>query len=153
MENSHIVVNGQFVSAKIERVVLAIKEYEPLIDVQWIPPAAREQGVAAFKLVYNDPSGHPFTLFHVNSEDEFDLRVLQRIIVNDQRNNPLKISDLEAWEEAQKRIAHQEYLDKVEEAQDIAAHVFRTHKSRYRVSKDLLIDDAIPFNIARGIPN
>lgn len=146
LRNAHILVGDNFVSADIERHVQAIKDYEPEIDVRWVPPAAREPGVAAFKIVHCPPDGQEFTLFHVNTEEEFDARVLQRIIANDQRNGKASLSEYEAWEAAQQLIAKRKYLDDMEEARDIARHVIGTKLNTYRVNKDIVIKDGIPFN-------
>jgi hypothetical protein len=152
LSEAHIVVGDYFVSEKVSRVVEAINDYEPLIEVQWLPPAARnvpgQRILPAFKLVYHDPDGPPLTLFHVNDEADFDLRVLQRIIVNDQRHNAINRDDYEAWEEAQRRVAKQEQLDKLEEVSDIAAHVLKSPLNTYRINKDLVIKEGIPYNAA-----
>ena len=139
---------GHFVSDRISRVVEAIKEYEPRLEVKWIPEGQRRNGQAAFAVIYHDSEHGEYTLFYVNSEEEFDERVLQRIIVNDQRNGKTSLSDYDAWEKTNQLIAEQKRLDALEEANDIAFHVFNSHKSRYKVNDDLVIDDSIPFNIA-----
>lgn len=149
--NAHIVVGDYFVNAKVHRIVEAIKDYEPLIDVQWLPPGARnadgDRSLPAFKIIYNDPNSPvPFTLFHVMSEDEFDEKVLWRIIHNDQRNGATSLSEYEAWEQAQKRLQEVEYREWLAEQEDKVKHIIRTHKNTYVVDKDLTIKDGIPFN-------
>lgn len=152
-KDHHIVVGDHFINENVSRVVEAIHDYEPLIEVQFIPPQARaipgQRILPAFKLVYHNPDGPDYTLFHVEDEAQFDQRVLQRIIVNDQRNGKSSLSDYEAWEESQRLIAKQAYLDKIEEAADIAAHVLKTHKNDYRVSADIRFKEGIPFNVAK----
>lgn len=145
--NSHVMIDGQFVSARIERLVLAIKDYEPDIDVKWTPPGAREQGMAAYKIIYAPVGQSPFTLFHVASDEDFDERILMKIIANDQRNGQkATMSDLEAWEATQKLMAKQDYLDRMEEAQDIAKHVVGSPLNTYRVNNNLVIKGNMPFN-------
>lgn len=149
--NSHIVVGDQFVSAKIERIVRSIKEYDHDLDVQWCPPGAREQGVAAFKIIYQPAGQKPYTLFHVKDEEEFDERVLLKIIANDQRvNGGVKMSDLDAFEAAQALLRQQDYEDKMAEQHDIVAHVIKSPLHKYVVNKDLVIKEGIPFN-AKGL--
>lgn len=146
MNDRHIIVDNQFVSEKVERVVLAIKEYEPLIDVEWIPFQKRSKDVAAFKVIYHDPNGPPITLFTVKDESEFDERVLMLIIANDNRNGAPTLNDYEAWEEACKRVEKQKWLDQLEEMNDIAAHILKTPLNTYKVNNDLTIKSGIPFN-------
>lgn len=145
---SHTVVNGTFVNAEVHRVVQAIKEYEPRLDVQYIPVGQREQGVAAFKIVYDDPNHGEVTLFHVKDESEFDIRVLHKLIANDQRNGSLNLNEYEAWELSQKMMGQQDFLDKMEEDNDIAMHVFKSNLNTYKVSDSLIIKEGIPFNAA-----
>jgi hypothetical protein len=148
-----IVVGDHFVSEKIERIVLAIKDYEPNLEVKWLPPEARRDRqtdtiLPAFEIVYHAPDGQSQTLFYVKDETEFDERVLHRIIVNDQRNGKVNWSEFTAWEETQKRIGKQAYLDMMEEAEDLAEHILRTHLNTYKVTPNLIIKEGIPFNAA-----
>lgn len=154
LTDAHIVVGDYFVSEKVSRVVEAIHDYEPNIEVQWLPPAARavpgERVLPAFKLVYHEPNKPDFILFHVNEDEDFDERVLQRIIVNDQRNSKVTWDEYSAYEEAQRRIAKQKSLDELEAVADIAAHVLKSPLNTYRINPNLVIKDGIPYNAARN---
>lgn len=148
--NGYTITGGQLVSERVQRIVMAIQEYEPEIEVQWIPDRqADAEGTPQFKIVHHQPDGHDFILFHVKNEEEFDERVLLRIIQNDQRNTQVTLSEFEAWEQAQKLIEKQVYLDMMEEAADITAHALATHKNTYKVNNDLTIKEGIPFNANR----
>lgn len=151
--NHMTIINGQFVNAEVERVVQAIKQYEPLIDVEWLPVGARinENGdpLPAFKIIYRDPTGPDFILFHVKDESEFNMSVLTRIIHNDQRNGAVQFSELEAFEEAQRLIKEQEFQDWLEEQADIVGHIAKSHLNTYKVSDSLTIKEGIPFNANR----
>lgn len=145
--NGYTITEGQLISDRVQRIVMAIAEYEPEIEVQWIPDRqSKEEKVPQFKIVHHQADGHDFTLFHVQDEESFDETVLHRIIVNDQRNGQVTLTEYEAWEKTQKYIEQQVYRDMMEEAQDIAAHVFATHLNDYKVSDDLSIKDGVPFN-------
>lgn len=154
VHDASVIVGDTFVSATVSRVVEAIHDYEPLIEVQWLPPAARGKGdstkpLPAFKLVYHDPNGHPFTLFHVYEESEFDERVLMRIIANDNRHRTVSRTEYETWEETQRLMQKQKYLDELEAAADIAAHIIKSPLNKYVVDKDFIIKEGIPFNAAK----
>lgn len=150
VHNSHIMVDGQFVSAKAERIVLAIKEYERTIEVKWIPPGNRSPGEAAYAIIHNEPGNKPYVMFYVQNDEDFDERVLQRIIYNDQRKTgKQQYSELEAWEASQKLVQEQEFLDALEEMHDVAAHIIRTPLNTYKVNDNLVIKDGIPFNAAK----
>lgn len=140
--DKQIVVDGQFVSERVSQVVAAIKSYSPDIDVEWIPPSERNPFQAAFRLVHNPTDGGaPYTIFHVKTEEEFDARVLKKLIMGDQRNGAVSISEIEASEEAAKRVAHQRWLDELEEQHEMAQAVLKSNKSTYKVRKDLVISD------------
>lgn len=149
LHNSHKMIDGRFVSAKHSQLVQAIKEYEPELEVKWIPPEHRTEGEAAFAIVHDAPGNAPYVLFYVKTEEEFDERVLARIIYNDQRaTGGQQYTELEAAEQAVKRMEQQEFLDMLEEQSDIAAHVIRSPLNTYKVNDNLVIKDGIPFNAA-----
>ena len=139
--NGHIVVDGQFVSAKIEQLVRAIKDYDEDLQVKWIPVMSRKEGDPAFCVTYEPEGKSPFILFYVNTEEEFDERVLARIIQNDQRHRPTNLTDYEAWEETQKVLQNREWLDTMAEAADLAWHVFKSPLHTYKVNNDLIIKE------------
>jgi hypothetical protein len=141
LTQSHVFVDGQLVNNKVANLTLAIKDYCAELEVKWIPPAAREPGQAAYAIIHDAPGNAPYVMFYVKNDEDFDERVLAKIIANDQRNGVKTMSDLESWETAQALVQKQAFLDKMEEANDIAKHVLRTHKNTYRVTKDLVIKD------------
>jgi hypothetical protein len=149
LHKGHVVVDGQFVNADVHRVVQAITDYEPELEVKWIPPGQRGENEPAFSIWHNAPGNKPYILFYVQDESEFDMRQLQRIIYNDQRaTGAQSYSELEALETAQKLVQEQEWLDKMEEASDIAAHILKTPLNTYKVNDNLVIKSDIPFNAA-----
>lgn len=134
--------DGSFVSARIDRVIEAIKDYEPRIEVQWIPPAAREEGDNAFRLLYTEDNGLQYVMFFVATEEEFDERVLQRIWAADQRKQGKKYyTELELQDMARANLKKRKFEDAMAEANDIAYHVFRSHKNTYKVNDNLIIKD------------
>ena len=146
VHNGHIMVDGELVSAEITRVIRAMKDYCDEIDVQWIPPRARKKGDSAFAVIHNPPYQPPYVLFYVPKEEDFDDRQLARLIANDQRNGEKTWDEYTAWEEAQKLMGKQDYLDMLEEANDIAQHILKTKLNTYKVNDQLTIKDGIPFN-------
>lgn len=149
--NSHIMIDGQFVSAKVEQIIRSIKDYEPELEVKWLPPRARREGEAAFAIVHNPPGSASYILFYVKDEADFDERVLYRIIYNDQRRTgSQQYSELEAWEQANKVLADRRQQDMIDEANDMAYHVLKSNKNTYVVNDNLVIKDGIPFN-AKGL--
>lgn len=149
--DGYTITEGQLVSDRVQRIVMAIMDYSPELRVDWIPDRqAQAENRPQFKIVHAPPSGEEFILFFVKNEEEFDERVLLRIIQNDQgATGQQTLSEFEAAEATKKLIEKQVYLDAMEEAEDIAAHILKTHKNTYVVNKDLVIKDGIPFNAAK----
>lgn len=143
--------DGRLVSAKVSRIVEAIKDYEPNLDVQWIPPEARQGNQSAFVITYSPVGGRPYALFHVKTEEEFDERVLRKIIANDQRNGQVKVSDFEAWERSRELVARQEWRDQVEQMNELAASILKSNKSKYKVNDNLVISADSPVNVAHRV--
>lgn len=156
--SEHILVGDHFVNGRVERIVQAIKDYDRDIHVDFLPVGAREVAekggkivqLPAFKIVYR-PMGQPeFVLFHVKDEESFDERVLMRIIHNDNRNGQQTWNEFQALEDAQRRVQQVAQQDQMEEMHEMARAIIRTPLNKYRVNKDLIIKDGIPFN-AKGL--
>lgn len=124
--------DGRWVSERIARIVEAISDYDPAIEVQWIPPDKRGANDPAFRIVENTPDGTQFVMFYVSTEDAFDEGVLARIWSTDVTRNPLSLEALDAHNKAVKAVQMKERLEEMEEAHDLAAHIWRSPKSRYK---------------------
>lgn len=144
----HIVVQDHMIPQNVMQVVQAIRDYSPELDVEWVPPAQRKPGVAGFKITHQPLGGEKYAIFHVKDESEFDASILMRIIAGDQRNEKQHISMLEAAEEAAKRVAHQRWLDELEEKSEMAHALMKTKKTVYKFNKDLIFHEDRPGNIA-----
>jgi len=148
MHSGVVAVDGRMVSAASQRFYLALKEYDKDLEIMYIPPESHTRhGQPKYKVVYNSETG-PYTLFFLRHEDDLNAQALQRIIANDNRNGVSTITEYEAWEAANARIAHQAYLDKLEEAHDVAKHVLQSRKHTYKVNDDMVFKAGVPFNIA-----
>jgi hypothetical protein len=133
--------DGSLVSGRISRVVEAIRDYDRSIDVQWIPPRARESGDAAFRLIHTNPGGQPYVMFLVQTEDEFDERVLAKIYYNDTTKHRSDYDMIQAHDRATKELEKRRFMDIMEQQEDIAAHVLKSPLNWYRVDDNLTIRD------------
>jgi hypothetical protein len=147
----HVIVeDSSFVPEKIVQVIEAIRQYNHELDVEWIPPRARKPGEAAFRIMHKPLGKEPYVIFHVKTEDEFDARVLKRIIHGDASVNGMpRYSELEAAEEAAKRVAHQQWLDELEEKNEMAHALLKTDKTVYKFNDDLIFHADKPGNRAK----
>jgi hypothetical protein len=146
----HVAVDGSnIVSEKIVQVIQAIRDYNHELDVEWIPKAARQPGDAAFRIIHKPLGKEPYVIFHVKTEEEFDTRVLKRIIWNDASVNGMpRYNEIEAAEEAAKRVAHQIWLDELQEKSEMAHALMKTKKTVYKFSDDLIFHEDKPGNRA-----
>jgi len=116
--------DGSFVSERITRIVELIREYSSDLDVRWIHPDNRDPGDAAFCIVERTREGWR-TVLTVQTEEEFDQRVLARVIAADGHkvNVKLAIQKMQAAEKALKKREHDEVWG---EARDKAAFLIKT---------------------------
>ena len=116
--------DGSWVSERISRVVDLIREYDHRLDVRWIRPADREPGDAAFAIIELTPDG-PRTAFLVQTEDEFDERVLARIYAADgAKSDP--VARMDALNKAAQALRKREREEAWEELADKTKFLMRT---------------------------
>ena len=149
LDNRYEYRDGHFVSQRVAQVIEAIHEYAPDVEVQWIPQGQRTgvaADTAAFRLIHHPANGDSYVIFHVKTEEEFDARVLKRLMLGDQRHGAITIGEIEASEAAAKAVARQRFLDKLEEDNEIAAAVLKSPKDTYKVNDNLIIHQSKPFS-------
>ena len=146
----HVAVDDiGLVPQHVIQVVEAIRQYNPELDVEYCPPRDRAPGVAAFRIMHKPIGGEPYVIFSVKTEEEMDTRVLMRIIHGDASvNGQPRYSELEAAEEAAKRMAHQKWMDELEEKSEMAHALMKSNKTVYKFSDDLIFHEDRPGNRA-----
>lgn len=141
MNDKHVVVDGHFVSQRISQLVRALQDYCPEIEVLWVPPSARMNEEAAFKIMHRPEGRDAYCITTVKTEDDFDERLLKKIIAGDQRSGEVRYTDFEAWETAQKLAEKQVWEDSLEEANELALALIKTNKSNYIIDKNMKLTD------------
>lgn len=123
--------DGSFISEKVARTAELIKEYDYRLSVEWIPRANRGEEDDALRVIQHQSDGTKYVVLSVHSEDDFDQRVLARIIEGDNVHGDVQ-KRMEAHNEA--TMTYQRRLR--EEAQDeknaLAASILRSPKSTYK---------------------
>lgn len=123
--------DGSWVSEKVSRIVELIREYDHNLDVRWIPPRARKPGDAAFAIIEMTQDG-PRTAFLVQTEEEFDERVLARIYNADSRVHGDVTIRIDDMNRAQQALKQKEWLEQLEQAHDEARFMWRTGKHQVK---------------------
>lgn len=123
--------DGHWINDKVSRIVELIREYDEHIAVQWVPPENRELGDPAFRLMELAPNRPPYIMFYVQFEDEFDERVLERIIRADANKNGISLSAIDAHNDAIKLMKAMKEAEEAEERADLAISILKSPKHTY----------------------
>lgn len=123
--------DGHFISAKVSRIVELIREYDPRLDVKWIPPEHREPGDAVFSIIERTSDGKEHIAFHVQSEEEFNESVLARIYAADVDHNDV-LGRVEANNRAIRDADAARKRDAMEERHDLMRTLLASPKHNFR---------------------
>jgi hypothetical protein len=124
--------DGSLISPAIDRTIEIIKNYDWHLDVRWIPRDNRAPGDAAFAIIYQN-NGEEYVVMYVDTEEGMinSDRVLQRIAEADNKNGSVEQA-MEAKNRMVKERQQAQYEDAIAESNDLAAHIWRSPKARYR---------------------
>lgn len=122
--------DGRFISAKVSRIVELVREYDHRLDVVWIPPDRRGADDPAFAVTERLQDGRTVVAFYVQSEQEFDERVLERIILGDNTKHDVQ-ARVEAQNLAARALAEAKRREEVAAYADFARSVITSRKHTY----------------------
>ena len=128
MDIFHATPNG-FISEKQERVAAIIKDYDPDIELVWIPPINRltEDDGKEFAVMHRNPD---YIIFYAKA-DEIDERLLQRLWRSDNSNGNV-LNAMDAHNAAVEAMRMREQLDREEETADIARTVLTSKLNTFK---------------------
>lgn len=132
---------GGFINAKHERIARIISEYDPELELGWIPPANRDgNDTQPFAIIHNHPNGTRQAISFWR-EDEIDERLLEWVFMNDFKKhspddvwNRMKASEL-AKELVEKKKIDDETQEQLEFAyflEKTPLHTVKHEGRRYR---------------------
>jgi len=122
--------SGYFISEKHRQIAEIIKDYDPTLELAWIPPDKRSATALPFALVHR-PVGKESYIVRKLRDDEVDERLLAWIWSNDtERNNPLLM--LEKWETAKEAVRLKQQIEEAEERTDIATAILKSPLNAYK---------------------
>lgn len=125
--------SGQWVNEHYERLARVIKDYDPNLELGWIPPDKRTTDDKYPYAVIDTRRHH--VIFYASELDTPE-QILARLWRGDlNKNNPLK--EFEAMEAAQKAMQMKQQLDDAEDAADRAKFLMQSplHTVRYNGKK------------------
>lgn len=124
-------VDGHFVSQKQVRINEILRDYDPNLQLQWIPEGQRSESDMAFRVVCFPPGRSPYAVCFAKEADE---RLLANVFRADQdRSGARSLSWLENYERARDLVKAKEQFDQRQEDHEIAAAVWRNNKSHFRI--------------------
>lgn len=128
--NFYFPVNGTFVSQNQVRINEILQDYDPALQLQWIPPDQRmgDSG-PAFRVVHFKDGSAPYA---VAFADECDERLLAKVFEADQTNNPNRLSFIDNYNNALELVRAKEMEEQRQEDHALAASILRSNKSSYR---------------------
>lgn len=124
--------DGRWISDSVSRVVELIQEYDPNLEVQWIPPEHRQEGDPAFRIMEKTKNGRMVIAFYVQDEKEFTPDILARIYRADAAKKGNILSEVDAKNKAYREAREKKHREEREEMIDFAYHMLRSPKTRYR---------------------
>lgn len=129
--NFYFPVNGQFVSQKQVRINEILQDYDPSLQLQWIPPDKRSEKDLAFRVVCMPPGRAPYAVCFAEEADE---RLLANVFHADQqRNGRSGLTWLENYERALELTKAKEAFEQRQEDHEIAQALLRNDKSHFRI--------------------
>lgn len=122
---------GYFISEAHQRIAEIIKDYEPTLELVWIPPSKRNFNDTYPFAVVHRPVGKPEYVVRKLKENEVDNRLLAWIFANDQeRSNPIVMMD--KLDQANEIIKAKRHEEELAEQRDVALSILKSPLSVYK---------------------
>lgn len=126
--------DGHWINENHARIAELINEYDPTLDLVWIPPEHRvknsNEAPYAVRHTPSDKNKAPYIIFFIN-EDELDQRVLARLYRGDLNKNDVG-GMIEAEEKAYWNLKNKILKERAEERQDIIATIVGSNKHSFK---------------------
>lgn len=122
--------SGHFISEKQRRINEILQDYNPELELQWIPPGQRNENDDPFRVIHR-PVGKPPYLICV--AQEADERLLATVFKADQSNHDVNLMTwLDNYNNAVEIYNAKKAEEQRAEDHDLAASVIRNSKSSYK---------------------
>lgn len=119
-----------WISAEFRRLGEIIQDYDPYLELRWIPPENRTEETDRARpfCIWDTRTNYPVFYF---SEIESPVSVLAKLFDIDNKHGDV-VARMDARNAAIKVMRLKEEMDKMEEANDFAAFVIKNEKSRWK---------------------
>ncbi len=124
MSKAYIAHEGHMLSADHLRIAQVIHDYEPNLELAYVPPEARtEREEFPYAVIYNHPNGQRQLVMQLR-ENEVDHRVIARLWKADNANGNV-LDGIEKEEQARKALEMLRKEDEEAERQELAAWMIK----------------------------
>lgn len=122
--------DGHFISEKQRRINEILQDYDPRLELQWIPPGRRAPSDEPFRVVHRPLNQPPYLVCTAQEADE---RLLATVLQADaHRRDQTVLNFLDAYNSAREIYNAKKNQEKLDEAHELAASVIRSNKIHYR---------------------
>jgi hypothetical protein len=125
--------DGTFISEKQRRINEVLQDYDPKLQLQWIPPGRRNDKEEPFRVVCFPDNGHPYLICTAMEADE---RLLAAVFASDQKKNGVSLTWLDNYNSAKEIYNAKVNHERRQERREIAVAAIRNNKSSYLVKND-----------------
>lgn len=123
--------DGNWISERQRRINEILQDYDPRLQLQWIPPGARNEKDEPFRVVCFPDNGHPYLICTAMEADE---RLLANVFQADQRNHGQNLlSWLDNYNNAKELYIAKKNHENLQEAHEMAKSVIRNDRSSYKI--------------------
>lgn len=133
LQGAYILDNasGHALSAQHTRIAEIIQDYNPELELAWIPPSDRTAFDAKpFAIIHNQPNGQRYVV-GTFTEAEMDHRIIAYLFNHDARQRDV-FSDMERENTAKELLRLKEVSDEIEEKREMGRAMINTRKSTWR---------------------
>ncbi len=137
---AHIATDdGHWINEDFERVARLVQDYDPNLEVHWIPYGERTRDNKEPYRVFD--TVHQTTVFYFKETDG-PVDIITRLFNGDNKHGDV-LARIEKMEAAHQALLMQEQADRLEEAEDMAKFLISTPLHTVRIRKGLKVDDQI----------
>lgn len=123
--------NGYALSVQHLRISEIIQDYDPTLELAWIPPDQRNFDDTEPFAVIHRPIGKPAYIAMTLREDQVNEGLLARLWMHDNKNGSV-LNWVEARDAAYKAMKLKEEMDEAEMKKDVVKSIVKSPKSVYR---------------------
>lgn len=127
----HILSENGVLPAHYERIAEIINDYNPDMELVWIPPAERNAFDTKPFAIRHNPPGKPSYIIGFFSEEQMDHRIIAHLFAHDTTRTDV-LSNLEREEAAKQALHMKERMEADEIRKDFAKSLLKSRKHVYR---------------------